>query len=223
MNAVMPPGPPVVPEVGVKGFAATGSELKAKHVSLRALTPADYEDYRNAVELNADRLHDAAVDNETWLSMIQDADAFEAMFQFAEQARFLGTDFSFGIFEDDEFIGEVGLQGVRRGPFESAFLSAWIDKAHAGHNRVEEAFVLMCKFAFDDLGLNRIECAVLPDNEAVQHALKKVGVSSEGLAREYLMADGEFKDHLRYVVTASDWRRRRAELLDEWVGLDVHS
>jgi ribosomal-protein-alanine N-acetyltransferase len=206
---------------GVRGFAAMESDLEAKHVSLRTLTPADYEDYRNAVERNADHLSVAAADD-AWFSMLQDADSFEAMWRLAEQARFLGTDFAFGIFENDDLIGEIGLQGVRRGAFESAFLSAWIDKHHLGKGRVEEAFVLMCRFAFETLGLNRIECGVLPENTAVQHALKKVGVESEGLAREYLMADGEFKDHLRYVFTASDWKRRRETLLDEWVSVDLH-
>jgi RimJ/RimL family protein N-acetyltransferase len=211
------------PPEGVQGFAATELvDLEAKTIALRPLTPADYESYKAAIERNADRLSDASGSIEALTSMIQSPDAFEAMWQLSERARALGTDFSFGVFEGDELIGEIGLNAVRRGPFESAFLSAWIDKAHAGQNKVEEAFVLLCKFAFETLGLNRVECAVLPDNDAVQHALKKVGVESEGVARDYLMSNGEFKDHRRYVITARDWKDRGDHLMAEWGGLDIH-
>jgi ribosomal-protein-alanine N-acetyltransferase len=205
---------------GVKGFSAGDLvDLAGKTIELRSLSPADYESYKAAIERNADRLAPATGSMDTVMSIIQTPEAFEAVWQLSEQARFLGTDFSFGVFEDDELIGEVGLHAVRRGPFESAFLSAWIDKAHVGQGKVEEAFVLLCRFAFVRLGLNRIECAVLPDNDAVQHALKKVGVESEGIAREYLMSDGEFKDHRRYVITASDWKDRGGHLLSEWAGI----
>ncbi|MEA2435167.1 MAG: [ribosomal protein S5]-alanine N-acetyltransferase [Actinomycetota bacterium] len=205
---------------GVQGFSAGELlDLEGKTIELRSLTPADYEAYKAAIERNADRLAPATGSMDAVMSIIQSAEAFEAVWQLSEQARLFGTDFSFGVFEGDELIGEVGLNAVRRGPFESAFLSAWIDKAHVGQSKVEEAFVLLCRFGFETLGLNRIECAVLPENDAVQHALKKVGVESEGVAREYLMSDGEFKDHRRYVITASDWKDRGAHLLSEWAGL----
>jgi ribosomal-protein-alanine N-acetyltransferase len=149
---------------------------------------------------------------------IDSEEAFEAAWRASEEARQVGTDYHFGIFEGEQFIGEIELDGVRRGGLDSAFLDAWIDVEHAGQNRVEEAFVLMCKHGIEDLGLNRIECAVLTDNEAVQRALEKVGVENEGLSREFVKIDGEYKDHYRYVVTGTDWKNRRDEWMSQWVG-----
>jgi ribosomal-protein-alanine N-acetyltransferase len=206
---------------GVKGFSVDTAltDLRGKTLELRSLTPADYETYKAAIERNADHLQRGAASNEFLQAAISSPEAFEMIWQLAEQARALGTDFSFGVFEEEELIGEVALNAIRRGPYESAFLSAWIDKAHVGKNKVEEAFVLLCHFAFDTLALNRVECAVLPDHDAVRNALKKVGLESEGLARDYMMSDGEFKDHERYVITAADWKDRGPSLLADWAGI----
>lgn len=206
-------------EMNVQGFVAPAQvvDLRAKSVSLRQLTPADYPEYKEILDRNLDTLRGIGLNSQS-LEALDSPETFELMWQLSERSRLLGTDFSFGIFSGDKLIGKIALEAVRRGPYESAFLSAWLDKDSQGQENIETAFVLLCKFGFEDLGLNRIECAVLPDNEAVQKALKKVGVESEGTAREYLLVDGESRDHLRYVITATDWKERGAQLLSEWAG-----
>jgi ribosomal-protein-alanine N-acetyltransferase len=205
---------------GTRGFALLEmGELRSKTIVLRPLTPADYLDYKAVVERNADRLAPAAASREAVMAIVESPEMFEANWHISEAARSIGTDFSFGVFEGDEIIGEVGLAGVRRGAFNSAFETAWIDKDHLGQNKFQEAIVLVFRFAFEDLGLNRVECAVEPDNEPMQHALKKLGIEAEGLARDYMFVGGEFRDHLRFVITAADWTERGPELLAEWAGI----
>jgi ribosomal-protein-alanine N-acetyltransferase len=62
-------------------------------------------------------------------------------------------------------------------------------------------------FAFDSLGLNRVEAACLPTNNPSIALLEKVGFTREGYARKYLCIDGRWQDHLLYGIVRDDPRR----------------
>jgi ribosomal-protein-alanine N-acetyltransferase len=48
--------------------------------------------------------------------------------------------------------------------------------------------------------------------------VEKLGLRVEGLAERYLEIDGLWEDHIRFAVTAEEWRQRRDELLSDWLG-----
>jgi ribosomal-protein-alanine N-acetyltransferase len=63
-------------------------------------------------------------------------------------------------------------------------------------------------FAFERLGLHRIEAACLPHNEASRKLLEKSGFQEEGLARRYLRINGSWQDHVLYALLRDDpWRK----------------
>ena len=53
---------------------------------------------------------------------------------------------------------------------------------------------------FRTLGLHRIEAACLTDNDASKNLLARVGFRQEGLARRYLLINGEWADHLLFAL-----------------------
>jgi len=55
-------------------------------------------------------------------------------------------------------------------------------------------------FIFRTLGLHRIEAACLTQNEASQKLLVRCGFRQEGLARRYLLINGEWADHLLFAL-----------------------
>lgn len=61
-------------------------------------------------------------------------------------------------------------------------------------------------FAFDRLGLHRVEAACLPTNAASIRLLEKSGFSQEGYARRYLCINGTWQDHLLYAMMDDDPR-----------------
>ena len=63
---------------------------------------------------------------------------------------------------------------------------------------------LILEFAFEDLGLHRVEAACLVHNEPSSKLLLKLGFSEEGLAREYLRIDGRWQDHRTFGILRSD-------------------
>ncbi len=104
-----------------------------------------------------------------------------------------------------EIIGRVALGGVQHGALLSAHLGYWIDAAHVGRGLMTEAVHEVTTFAFDSLGLHRVQAAVMPRNRASQRVLEKVGYRREGVALRYLCIAGVWEDHVLFAVTGEEW------------------
>ncbi len=68
------------------------------------------------------------------------------------------------------------------------------------------------EIAFDELGLHRVQAAVVPENTASARVLEKAGFREEGLARRYLFLDGQWKDHRMFARTADGLTAGHREL-----------
>ena len=79
-----------------------------------------------------------------------------------ERERQLGSGFAFGIFVGNRFAGEANISSVQRGPFQNAYIGYWIDQALAGNGYVPEAVVVLFRFAFEELGLHRLQISIIP-------------------------------------------------------------
>ena len=62
-----------------------------------------------------------------------------------------------------------------------------------------EAVNQVVTYAFDSLGLHRIEGNIMPRNKASIGVAKKCGFAEEGLSRKYLKINGVWEDHLHFV------------------------
>ena len=67
-----------------------------------------------------------------------------------------------------------------------------------------QAVGLVTRFAFQELGLHRIEGNVMPRNKASIRVLEKNGYRPEGMARSYLEINGVWEDHIHMVKLAED-------------------
>jgi ribosomal-protein-alanine N-acetyltransferase len=148
----------------------------------------------------------------------EDRASFAARCAIRERERQLGTGFGFGIFVGGQFAGEVTLSSIQRGPFQSGFIGYWIDQAVAGQGYVPEAVVMVLHFAFEALGLHRVEISIIPRNMASRRVVEKLGLRMEGIAERFLEIDGVWEDHARFAITTEEWATRRGELLWTWLG-----
>jgi ribosomal-protein-alanine N-acetyltransferase len=117
-----------------------------------------------------------------------------------------GERFEFGIWErkGGALVGRISLGGISRGALQNAYLGYGVDLGHGGRGYATQAVRIAVRVAFDDLGLHRVQAAVVPENTASARVLAKVGFREEGLARRYLFLDGQWKDHLMFARTADD-------------------
>ncbi|HEX3861701.1 MAG TPA: GNAT family protein [Stellaceae bacterium] len=115
--------------------------------------------------------------------------------------------YNFFIFRSDEALaGGIGLSNLRRGVAETASLGYWIGQSFARQRLMTAALPLVIDFAFERLRLHRVEAACLPTNVPSRALLRRTGFHEEGYARNYLLIDGKWQDHLLFAVLREDWR-----------------
>ncbi|HZQ40808.1 MAG TPA: GNAT family protein [Rhizomicrobium sp.] len=101
---------------------------------------------------------------------------------------------------DDALLGGCTLSNVRRGVTQCCTLGYWIGAKFARQGYMTNAVKALVPFVFKTLGLHRIEAACLVDNEASKNLLARTGFRQEGLARRYLLINGQWADHLLFAL-----------------------
>lgn len=128
-----------------------------------------------------------------------------------------GQSFGFGLFFEERFCGEINLNHVLRGALQTATIGYWVDERVAGRGLVTEGVVVVCEFAFERLWLHRVEINIVPRNSNSRRVMEKLDVRAEGIAVRMLEINGVWEDHLRYAITAEEWRSRAEELRRQWL------
>ena len=192
--------------------------LKGRRVTLRPLAVADFNQWHEVRTRSADWLTKWEPRRPPGAPDVVDSRAaFAARCRARDRERQLGAGYGFGIFHGPRFCGEINVNGVQRGPFQSAYVGYWIDEACAGMGLVPEAVVVVARHAFEDLSLHRLQIAIIPRNTASRRVVEKLKVRDEGVAVRYLEINGVWEDHIRYAMTIEEWHERRAELLSDWI------
>jgi ribosomal-protein-alanine N-acetyltransferase len=123
-------------------------------------------------------------------------------------AEEIHTDSAYPMFvfrqKDEALMGGLTLGLVRRGVAQACTLGYWMGERHAGRGIMTAAVKIANRFAFQDLGLRRIEAACLPTNQASIRLLEKAGFIREGYARRYLCIAGAWQDHVLYARLKDD-------------------
>ena len=180
----------------------------------------DFPAWQEVRRRNADRLME-------WEPMrvqgapdpVESRDAFAVRCGARQRERQLGTGYGYGIFVDDgdRFAGEINLSIVQRGPFQSSYVGYWIDEACTGQGYTPEALACVCRTAFEDLNLHRVQISIIPRNAASRRVVEKLAIRDEGTAERYLEINGVWEDHIRYAITAEEWDDRGKQIVKDWL------
>jgi [ribosomal protein S5]-alanine N-acetyltransferase len=108
---------------------------------------------------------------------------------------------AFGIFVDGELVGRLALNQIVRGVFQNAYLGYSVGERWNGRGLATEAVGVAVGFAFGELGLHRVQAAVMPRNAASIRVLEKNGFREEGYAVAYLCINGVWEDHRIFART----------------------
>tara|TARA_R110002073_G_scaffold76870_1_gene186462 strand:- start:12457 stop:13035 length:579 start_codon:yes stop_codon:yes gene_type:complete len=97
---------------------------------------------------------------------------------------------------ESEVIGVCNFTNIVRGTFQSCHLGYALSERHQGCGLMAEALKPACRFIFEELLLHRIMANYLPRNERSGRLLAKLGFEVEGLAKQFLLIDGQWEDHI---------------------------
>ena len=96
-------------------------------------------------------------------------------------------------------ISQIFLRGLR-----SAYLGYYGYRQTAGRGLMGQALSLVTRYAFEEIGLHRIEANVQPGNTRSRGLIERAGFKQEGFSPRYLMVDGDWRDHERWALLADD-------------------
>ncbi|HZR23411.1 MAG TPA: GNAT family N-acetyltransferase [Vicinamibacterales bacterium] len=146
-------------------------------------------------------------------------DGFERFIAWTLRQRAAGTYACFAVTVggDDTAIGIFQLRQL-----ESDFATAeWgfaIGSEFWGTGVFAEGSELVLGFAFDTVGVHRLEARAAVRNGRGNGALRKVGAVQEGVLRKSFLRNGEYLDQTLWAILEDDWRDRNID----WSETVVH-
>ncbi|MGB1208872.1 MAG: GNAT family N-acetyltransferase, partial [Paracoccaceae bacterium] len=146
----------------------------------------------------------------TWASDHLSRRAFTHRVYWAQRSIAGGTAMPLFMFRarDQQLVGAITLDHIRRGPAQAGTLGYWIGEPYARQGFMREAIEAIVHHAFIQMDLSRIEAACLPENAASRGVLEATGFRYEGVAQNYLQIDGRWRSHRLYAMLRDDRRGR---------------
>lgn len=119
-------------------------------------------------------------------------------------------DFSIYTRETDEYIGFGGLIAIDTAARKAELYVAIGDKRYWGIGGYGiDAYAVLMRYGFLELGLNRIYGLILPFNRGSLRIVERLGWSVEGVLRQDLFAHGELRDRTVVSILRSEWLKRQ--------------
>lgn len=138
-------------------------------------------------------------------------DGFERFIQWTEREREAGRYLCFAVVPDG-YDTAVGLFQVRQldPMFDTAEWGFAIGSAFWGSGLFAKGACLIAGFAFDVIGVHRLEARAAVQNSRGNGALRKIGAVQEGILRKSFLRGGKFLDQALWAILDEDWYRSKA-------------
>jgi ribosomal-protein-alanine N-acetyltransferase len=134
-------------------------------------------------------------------------DGFEKFIAWTLRQRSVGAYACFAVTIDstDTAIGIFQLRQLEPG-FGTAEWGFAIGSAYWGSGVFQEGAELLVKFAFETVGVHRLEARAAVRNGRGNGALRKIGAVQEGLLRKSFLKNGEYHDQALWTILQEDWK-----------------
>ena len=116
-----------------------------------------------------------------------------------EEARFM-------LWYYDRLLGVANLTRFQGSPAFTCNLGYSLVKSAQGHGLMSEALVAVIRFAFEEWNVHRIQAAYMNRNERSGNVLRRLGFHVEGSARDYLLINGKWEDHILTAKLNTQWK-----------------
>lgn len=137
-------------------------------------------------------------------------DGFERFILWAQRERAAGRFVCFGVVPEGSDVA-IGLFQLRQ--MEPTFGTAeWgfaLGSSFWGTGVFVAAAQLVADFAFDGVGVRRLEARATVQNARGNGALNKLGANREGVLPRSFLREDEHLDQVLWTILAEDWRRAR--------------
>lgn len=142
------------------------------------------------------------------LVSIQNEDDLELYFQTANDARNAGTSYAFIVFDKltQSFVGCTRFYDIQLQNQSTQLGYTWYAKSSWGSGLNLHCKFLLLQFAFEQLGLERVEFRADNDNKRSIAAMQKIGCTIEGVLRSHMpKPSGGRRDSIVLSILKTEW------------------
>jgi ribosomal-protein-alanine N-acetyltransferase len=133
---------------------------------------------------------------------------FERFVEYAQRRRSQGEFACFAVVPEglDTAVGIFQVRALDAG-FSTAEWGFALGSPFWGRGLFAEGARLVMQFAFERIGINRLEARAMAANERANGALRKVGARKEAVLRQSMAKGGYLHDEHLWAIVETDWRQ----------------
>lgn len=120
----------------------------------------------------------------------------------------------FVILYQGEIVGQINVANILHGSVSSCVIGYWIAPEVAGLGITPTAVALAMDYMFNAVGLHRVEIDIRPENGASLRVVQKLGLRYEGIKKNYIHINGDWRDHYVFAIT---YEEVKDGVLNRWL------
>jgi ribosomal-protein-alanine N-acetyltransferase len=106
----------------------------------------------------------------------------------------------------ERVIGNANFTQVFRSPAHYCTLGYGLDREYEGQGMMREGLETALEYMFGPQNFHRVQANYVPRNERSGGLLRRLGFVIEGYARDYLLLNGRWEDHILTSKTNTAWK-----------------
>ncbi|MBE9036133.1 GNAT family N-acetyltransferase [aff. Roholtiella sp. LEGE 12411] len=103
-------------------------------------------------------------------------------------------------------IGTVNFSNFVRGAAHFCYVGYSLAETRQGKGYMTEALKVATQYVFQELNFHRIMANYMPHNHRSGNVLKRLGFVIEGYARDYLLINEQWEDHILTSLINPNWQ-----------------
>ncbi|ADI13972.1 GCN5-related N-acetyltransferase [Truepera radiovictrix DSM 17093] len=142
-----------------------------------------------------------------WVDKLESVRGTEAFIRSGLEQFARGDGFQAGIYHRGALAGMCGLHYIRPDTRRTE-IGYWLAEAAQGQGIVTRVCAGLCAYAFEELGLHRVEIRCHPGNARSRAVPERLGFTEEGILRGVDKLASGWADWVVYGLLEDEWRAR---------------
>ncbi|MGC9421472.1 ribosomal protein S5-alanine N-acetyltransferase [Vibrio sp.] len=113
--------------------------------------------------------------------------------------------------KNQTMLGTISFSNLTRFPFYACHVGYSLAEDVQGRYIMTRALAMACQYLFEEQHMHRIMAAYMPHNVRSAAVLERLGFVREGVAKDYLLIDGQWQDHVLTSLVNTHWTSNLAK------------
>ncbi len=173
-----------------------------KDIELRSVVEKDAEEILEIVKRNYEHLRPFL----HWVTEDYSLESAQDFIRQTQKAAAENTSRTFDIIYHEKIVGVISFVKFNWTSRRTE-IGYWIDKNYEGKGIITESCKILINYAFEELGMNRIEIRCAMENVKSRAIPERLNFKLDGVLRQFLWRHTCFFDMAIYSLLAEEWRK----------------